>query len=55
MSMKKLSLPTNRGFRLTMQIQRILGTRGNFGIVLPVRSCGAVGFVARCQGRPRRS
>ncbi len=31
------------------------GTRGNLSLVLPVTSCGGVGVVARCQGRPRRS
>ncbi len=39
---------------LTIAIQRTSGTRANFSLVLPVRSCGGVGVVARCQGRPRR-
>ncbi len=40
---------------LTIAMQRTSGTRGNFGILLPVMSCGGVGVVARCQERPRRS
>ena len=40
---------------LTIAIQLTSGTRGDFSMVLPVRSCGGVGLVARCQGRPRRS
>jgi len=39
---------------LTIAIQRTSGTRGDFSMVLPVRSCGGVTFLARCQGRPRR-
>ncbi len=30
-----------------------MGTRGNFNIVIPVKSCGAVSMIARCQGRPQ--
>jgi len=40
---------------LTIAIQRTSGTHGNFGMVLPVRSCGGVGVVARCQGRPPKT
>ncbi len=40
---------------LTIAMQRTSGTRGNFGIVLPVRSCGGVGVVARCQGVPEEA
>ena len=37
-----------------MQMQRILGTRANFGMVLPVKSCGNLNLVARLQWRPQK-
>jgi hypothetical protein len=40
---------------LTICIQLTLGTRGNFGMVLSVKSCGNVGLVARCQGVPKEA
>ncbi len=39
---------------LTSQIHLTLGTRGNFGFVLPVKVLATSGVVARCQGRPQR-
>ncbi len=38
---------------LTSQMNRILGTRDNFGSVLPVMFLAASGLVARCQGVPK--
>ncbi len=40
---------------LTIAIQLTSGTLADFGIVLPVRSCGGVTFRARCHGRPQTS
>ncbi len=40
------------GNLLTIAMQRTSGTRGHLSIVLPVRSCGGVSVVARCQVVP---
>ncbi len=54
MKEKKHDFDLIEGKVLTIAMQRTSGTRGDFGIVLPVRSCGGVGVVARCRVRPRR-
>jgi hypothetical protein len=37
---------------LTIEMELTSGTRGHFGMVLPVRFRGGVNVVARCQGVP---